>query len=143
MPQLDPTWFASQFFWLCISFFAFYFVVSKFLAPRIAQILRLRQNKIDSYLEKAQDFKDRAESSLKAYEKALGEARSKADEKISKQKIELEKIIEEKNQEVLDKLSAELKKTEASVLKIKNEGLLQAENLAKTLSAEIIKKLEI
>ena len=74
MPQLDPTWYVSQLFWLCICFFTLLFFMANFIVPRIADILERRQNKIDEYLDKAVETKRRAEESLSKYNEALSAA---------------------------------------------------------------------
>ena len=50
MPQLDPTSYASQIFWLLICFFSLMFILSKFIVPKIAETRQQRANKIDGYL---------------------------------------------------------------------------------------------
>ena len=45
MPQLDKVHFLSQYFWLCVFYFGFYFLVSKHFLPRMARILQFRKNK--------------------------------------------------------------------------------------------------
>ena len=45
MPQLDLVTFFSQFFWLCVFFFGFYFVISKDFLPKMARILKFRKKK--------------------------------------------------------------------------------------------------
>ncbi|MFI3241651.1 MAG: hypothetical protein R3Y43_03705 [Alphaproteobacteria bacterium] len=143
MPQLDPTWFVSQFFWLCICFGMLYFVVSKFLAPQMTKILETRQHKIDAYINKAQSFKDEAEKSLKEYESALKKAKDKVDNQIATQQKDLEKLIDDKNQEVTDKINQEVKKTQDFVLKAKKSALDKIDEIASDLSKEIIKKLDV
>ena len=51
MPQLDFSVFPSQLFWLCVTFFTMLFVMSKFIIPRIAEMINLRKEKIDDYLK--------------------------------------------------------------------------------------------
>ena len=46
MPQLDQVHFFSQFFWLCVFFFGFYFLIVKHFLPRMARILQFRKNKL-------------------------------------------------------------------------------------------------
>ena len=42
MPQLDPTWFASQLFWLAITFVTLYVVLSRFVLPPLLEIIARR-----------------------------------------------------------------------------------------------------
>jgi len=48
MPQLDKVSYLSQFFWLTICFFSFYFVLGKIYLPKINRILKARAIKISS-----------------------------------------------------------------------------------------------
>ncbi len=143
MPQLDPTWFVSQLFWLCICFGMLYFVVSKFLAPQMTRIFEARQHKIDAYINKAQSFKNEAEESLKEYESALKKAKDKVDNQILTQQKDLEKLIDDKNQEVSLKINQEIQKTQDFVLKAKKQALDKIDEIASDLSKEIIKKLDV
>ena len=46
MPQLDPTYWASQAFWLVLVFTILYISISKFYLPKIKDNLENRENKI-------------------------------------------------------------------------------------------------
>lgn len=46
MPQLDKVTFLSQFFWLCVFYFGFYFILLKYFLPKISRILALRKKKM-------------------------------------------------------------------------------------------------
>ena len=47
MPQLDKVTFLSQFFWLCLFYLGFYYVVLKYFLPKISRILTLRKKKMN------------------------------------------------------------------------------------------------
>ena len=47
MPQLDPTSYFSQFFWLCATFGTFYLVLTKYILPQIAKVLFVRHQKAE------------------------------------------------------------------------------------------------
>ena len=51
MPQLDPTYWASQAFWLILVFTILYIAISKFYLPKIKDNLDNRENKIKEDLE--------------------------------------------------------------------------------------------
>ncbi len=78
MPQLDPSLFATQLFWLFVTFMVLFLIAWKVALPRIADVLNARQNRIDSDLERAQTLKSEAEDVLSAYEKSLAEATAEA-----------------------------------------------------------------
>jgi F-type H+-transporting ATPase subunit b len=47
MPQLDKVTFLSQFFWLCVFYLGFYYILLKHFLPRISRILALRKRKLN------------------------------------------------------------------------------------------------
>ena len=61
MPQLDPTFWASQGFWLVITFLILYFSISKIFLPKIKNNLDNREKKIKNDLEEAKKLKDLAD----------------------------------------------------------------------------------
>lgn len=78
MPQLDPSLFATQLFWLFVAFTALFFIAWKVALPRISDVLSERQNRIDDDLDRAQALKSEAEEVLATYEKALADAAAEA-----------------------------------------------------------------
>lgn len=78
MPQLDPSLFSTQLFWLFVSFLVLFLIAWKTALPRVADVLNARRNRIDGDLERAQALKTEAEEVLSAYEKALADASAEA-----------------------------------------------------------------
>ena len=68
MPQLDPTYWASQAFWLILVFSILYISISKFYLPKIKENLDNRENKIKEDLENANKFKELSEAKIKEYQ---------------------------------------------------------------------------
>lgn len=141
MPQLDPTWYASQLFWLCICFFAMLFIMSKIFAPRIAQILALRQRKIDDYLVKAHQIKEQAEESLQKYQQALSQATEDANKSLEKTHQELNDYIAKKQSDLADKLNKKIAEGEEKINQSKKESLKQIRAMAEDLALDITKKI--
>lgn len=76
MPQLDPSVYPTQLFWLVVTFVPLYFILWKKVLPRIGEVLAARQAHIDADLERAAGLKEEAAKVLAEYEKALGDTRS-------------------------------------------------------------------
>lgn len=74
MPQLDPSGFSTQLFWLFIAFMTLFLIAWKLALPRITEVLNARRERIDGDLEKAETLKQEADDVLAAYEKALADA---------------------------------------------------------------------
>ena len=66
MPQLDPTYWASQGFWLILIFTILYISISKFYLPKIKDNLDNRENKIKEDLEMQISLKNSLRLNLKS-----------------------------------------------------------------------------
>ena len=78
LPQLDIATYASQIFWLVVTFVVLYFLVSRIAVPRISNVLEERQDRIADDLDRAERLKNDAEQVRAEYEKALRDARDRA-----------------------------------------------------------------
>ena len=58
MPQLDKVTFLSQFFWLCVFYLGFYYVLVKYFLPKISRILALRKRKMSLSQEGIESVQD-------------------------------------------------------------------------------------
>ena len=78
MPQLDVNGWPPQLFWLAITFFTLYFVISRYVIPRTGGVIEARKSQVASDLAAAQKLKSDTDSAIAAYEASLAEARQKA-----------------------------------------------------------------
>jgi len=78
MPQLDPSSFGSQLFWLAITFSVLFLVLTYFILPRIGSTLEARQSRLQGDFDAAERMSEEAKQALEAYEEALSEARVNA-----------------------------------------------------------------
>lgn len=115
MPQLDPSLFPTQIFWLIVTFLALFLIAWKVALPRITEVLEARQTRIDGDLEKAQTLKSEAEEVLSAYEKTLANATAEA-QGIHRQM--LQSLTDERTRrqdELSQKLSAQTREAESRI----------------------------
>jgi F-type H+-transporting ATPase subunit b len=78
LPQFDLSWFASQVFWLALSFGLLYWLVSKVFAPGITDVMDARDKRIADDLANARRLNDEAQAAAAEHEKAVGAARTAA-----------------------------------------------------------------
>ena len=108
MPQLDPTYWASQAFWLILVFSILYLSISKFYLPKIKKNLDDRENKIKEDLDEANTLKSISEKKIKEYEfilenskkevtKILLDSKNKLNNDMQNKKITIEKEIATQN----------------------------------------------
>ena len=131
MPQLDTSTFTSQLFWLIVCFFSMLFIMSRFIVPRIADILEQRQRKIDGYLNKAHNIRLEAEESLKKYQDALAEATE----------AELNAYMQAKQDELAAKLQKKIAAGEAEIAKSKEEAMARVKDMSEELAQAVVAKI--
>ena len=77
-PPFQAQHFPSQLVWLTLTFVLLYVLMSKVALPRIGAILADRNKRISDHLAEAQRLKDQSDAANAAYEKALADARNRA-----------------------------------------------------------------
>lgn len=77
-PPFETQFFPSQILWLALSFLLLYLLMSRVAVPRIGAILADRDRRIADDVAAAQVLKERADNAHAAYEKALADARTAA-----------------------------------------------------------------
>jgi F-type H+-transporting ATPase subunit b len=133
MPQFNPEWFASQLFWLLVTFVVLYLLMSRIALPRVAQILQERQEKVSDDLAKAERLKTEAQEIYQAYESSLQEARSEAQKVLRQASEDIAAEQSRRHEEKARELEQQIKQAEARIEESKQAAL---ENL-NTAAAEI------
>lgn len=78
LPQMDPSSYPSQLFWLFVTFVFLYMMMANVILPRLGGVIEDRRDRIADDLDQAAEFKREAEDAEVAYNKALSDARAKA-----------------------------------------------------------------
>ena len=143
MPQLDPSTYVSQIFWLLVSFFSLWLVMSWFIVPKIEDVLKQRRQKIDDFVKKEEKINKQALSSLDKYHKALDKAKNSAEAAIAKNRQELDDTIAEKKAEIEEALAKKIADSEHMLAKQKQETLEAIEHISQTLADSIVAKLDV
>lgn len=52
LPQLDPTWYASQSFWMLITFCTMFLVIWRFVMPAMRATVDARRSRIENDIKK-------------------------------------------------------------------------------------------
>ena len=141
MPQLDPTYWASQAFWLILTFTVLYISIAKLYLPKIKNNLDDRENKIKDDLDAANKFKDLSESKLKEYEKILENSKKEVIKIHLESKNKLDKDIQAKK-DVMDKeIETEITKAQQEINELKKNSILDIQNISKDLASNIIEHI--
>ena len=141
MPQLDPTYWASQAFWLILTFTVLYISIANLYLPKIKNNLNDRENKIKDDLDAANKFKDLSELKLKEYEKILENSKKEVIKIHLESKNKLDKDIQAKK-DVMDKeIETEITKAQQEINELKKNSILDIQNISKDLASNIIENI--
>lgn len=141
MPQLDPTWFASQLFWLFVSFVLLYLVLSRVVLPPLLGIMAERKTTMDGDVARAQVLTDEAEKARKQYEHALAEAREKSQQLIDTAMLEHKQKSEQANKALDEKIAGQIKEAQRKIAAGKQELMEALTPATAEMTALIVEKL--
>lgn len=137
VPQMDPSSFPNQLFWLAITFAALYLVVSKSVVPSVSSVLDARDATIADAIEKAEAFKHHAEQTRGDFEAGSQQARANAAELLTKAQEDAAK----QQADALAKLNAELDQHSAKAAAALQQTVAQAKGSLDTASADLARTI--
>jgi len=141
MPQLDPTFYPSQIFWLVISCVLLYTLMAKVALPRVARMVEMRDDQVRHDLEKAYRLRREAEDMQLISTRALRDADEKAkimlDGIMNKAKEKQAKALLEANA----RLTQQIAETDQFLRGEKEVLLKEAGHMAQRISKVVIQQL--
>ena len=140
-PPFDPAHFASNLFWLAITFGALYWLMSKVALPRLGSILEERADTIGRDLDQATEMQAKAEDMAQAYEKALGEARKNAQGIAQTAREAGAKASDAQRHATEAELAAKMAQAEATIAKTKTKAMGNVRDLGSDIATAIVTKL--
>jgi F-type H+-transporting ATPase subunit b len=140
-PPFQSETFVSQLFWLAITFVALYLLASRLLLPRVGGIIDARANRIDGDLAEAQRFKTEADAANAAYEKALADARSRAQALANTTREKQQAEADSKRKAHEQQLDAKLAEAEKTIAATKVAAMGNVRGIATDAAAAIVKRL--
>jgi F-type H+-transporting ATPase subunit b len=140
-PPFDSSTFASQLVWLVITFVLLYALMAKVALPRVGSIIAQRQNRIDDDLAQANAFKAQSDAALAAYEKALADARARAQAMASEMRDKQAAEAEASRKKLEDQLNAKLAEAEKVIAGTKQAAMANVRNIAADAARAIVERL--
>ena len=141
MPQLDPTYWASQTFWLILVFSLLYISISKFFLPKIKNGLENREKKINDDLNEAKNLKDLAEIKQDEYKDIIENAKKDSLKIIVDSKNKLNSDIAEKKIAIEKEIEQEIQKAYKEILQLKKNSIKDINYISEKLSSKIIEDI--
>tara|TARA_Y200000002_G_scaffold326006_1_gene288386 strand:- start:123 stop:698 length:576 start_codon:yes stop_codon:yes gene_type:complete len=141
MPQLDPKYWASQAFWLILTFTILYISISKFYLPKIKNNLDNRERKIKDDLDDANKFKELSDIKLKEYEKIIENTKKEIAKMYLDSKNKLSKDIQVKKDAMEKEIEGEIYKAQKEIIEVKKNSISSIKLISEEIAANIIENL--
>jgi len=130
MPQLDPTGFPTQLFWLAVVFVVLLVLMARIGLPRVRAVIDTRAAKIDGDLGAAADARGRSEALLAEYERSLAAARAEAQSTLRTMTETMAKEQAHREHELMEQLAVEARSAETRIAAAKREALANVRQIA-------------
>ncbi|MEJ6397382.1 F0F1 ATP synthase subunit B' [Yoonia sp. 208BN28-4] len=141
MPQLDFSTFPNQIFWLLVALVVTYFVLSRVALPRIGSVLAERAGTITNDIAAAEELKQKAVDAEAAYDKALADARTEANEIVAAAKADIQKDLDAELAKADAKIAEKTAESEAAIAEIRDGAVASIKQVAKDTAKELVAAL--
>jgi F-type H+-transporting ATPase subunit b len=140
-PPFQSETFASQLVWLAITFVALYLLMSRVALPRIGSIFEERRDRIADDLAEAQRLKDDSDVAITNYEKALADARNRAQALANDTREQMSAQADERRKALEQQLNAKLAEAERQIAATKTSAMTNVRGIAVDAAAAIVECL--
>ena len=140
-PPFNPSTFASQLVWLAIAFIVLYVLMSRLALPRIGKIIENREGVIKGDLAEAERLKTQSDEAVAAYEKALADARNRAQAIAGETRERQSKEAEASRKALEERLNAKLAEAEKTIAGTKTAAMSNVQTIAADAARSIVERL--
>jgi F-type H+-transporting ATPase subunit b len=140
-PPFQSVNFPSQLVWLAVTFVLLYVLMSRIALPRIAGILADRDKRIADDIAAANRFKEQSEAAHAAYEKALADARSRAQSIANATREQQATAAEATNKQLEAQLHERIAAAEQSITANRTSAMSNVGSIASDTAAAIVERL--
>jgi F-type H+-transporting ATPase subunit b len=140
-PPFQPETFASQLLWLALTFVVLYLLMAKVALPRVTSIFESRRQRIDGDIAEANRLKEESDAVIAAYEKALADARSRAQGLANETRLAYAANAEARRKELDATLAARIAEAEKIIDAQRLAAMANVKDIAAESAAAIIERL--
>jgi F-type H+-transporting ATPase subunit b len=140
-PPFDKQTFPSQLLWLTLTFVALYLMMSRIALPRIGTILEQRRARISGDLAEAHRLKGESDAAIATYEKALADARARAQALLNESRQRQAAEAEAARKTLDATLNARIAEAERGIEVQKSAALANVRDIAAEAATAIVERL--
>jgi len=140
-PPFNAHTFPSQLVWLAVFFVLLYALMAKWALPQVRRVIDNRQKLIADDLAEAEQLKTQSDEAVAAYEKALADARTRA-QAIANETREKQAAAADATRKTLEgELNVKLAEAEKSIAATKQAAMSNVRTIAEDAARAIIERL--
>lgn len=140
-PPFQTQHFPSQLVWLGLTFILLYVLMAKIGLPRVGSILAERSKRIADDMAAAQGLKERSDAAQAAYEKALADARGRAQGIANETREREAAAAEATNKRLEAELHERLAAAEQSIAGKRQAAMANVGSIATETASAIVERL--
>ena len=140
-PPFEKQTFPSQLFWFALIFIVLYLLMSRIALPRIGSILEDRRKQVEGDLAEAQRLKEASDAAIAAHEKALAEARGRAQTLANETREKAAAAAEARRKEVDATLHTRIAEAEKTIAATRSSAMTNVHSIASEATAAIVERL--
>ncbi|HEY6025000.1 MAG TPA: F0F1 ATP synthase subunit B' [Pseudolabrys sp.] len=140
-PPFQSETFASQLVWLAIAFVLLYGLMAKLALPRVGAIIEGRRKHIENDIAEASQMKARSDEAAVAYEKALADARGRAQTIANETRERQAAEAEVRRKALEDQLNTRLADAEKTIAATKQAAMTHVRGIAEDAARAIVERL--
>jgi len=141
LPQLDPSSYPSQIFWMVIVFTFMYVFFARKSLPQISRTIENRSERIKNDLDSAERLRTEVETVQKSYEDRLAEARSQSSDFFKDIEAEIKLKSEKQFQDFQDNSVTKIAQLEKNIVKARSSAIEDMGSIAANLAADAAEKI--
>ncbi len=140
-PPFDKQTFPSQLFWLAFTFVALYLLMARIALPRVGSILEQRRQRISGDLSEASRLKGQSDAAIATYEKALADARGRAQALVNESRQQQVQNAEARRKTLDASLNARIGEAERRIGDTKSAAMVNVRGIATEAAGAIVERL--
>ena len=140
-PPFNSHTFASQLIWLAIAFILLYVLMAKWALPQVGRVIDNRQKRIAGDIAEAGRLKEQSDAAVVAYEKALADARGRAQTIANETREKQAAAADAARKKIEDQLNVKLAESEKTIAATKQAAMANVRAVAEDAAAAIVERL--
>jgi len=140
-PPFQTETFASQLIWLAIAFIALYVLMAKWALPQVGSVIEGRQKRMDDDIAEAGRLKQQSDEAVATYEKALADARGRAQAIANETREKQAAAAETSRKQLEEALNVRLADSERTIASTKQAAMSNVRGIAEDAASAIVERL--